>query len=176
FYEMINTQLPNLRNLTLYVKHKFMHLPDMNIPIDMPILRQLEKCVLCLHHPFLSTILPSIRQYAQHNHQLNSFAIGFEGRDLTDLADIDRNFCNKVTHFHGFGGFNANNAILERISTRFTNLRVLRLSAAEETVRFDERSTRRDRKSTRLNSSHVSISYGVFSLESKHNRRNHIQA
>src|SRR2546430_11997025 len=36
-------------------------------------------------------------------------------------------------------------------------------------IRFDERQERRDRKSTRLNSSHSQISYAVFCLKKKQN-------
>src|SRR6476659_10865594 len=46
--------------------------------------------------------------------------------------------------------------------------RQLRRSAAGQPARFDpRRACRRDRKSTRLNSSHLGISYAVFCLKKK---------
>src|SRR5947209_16106865 len=45
---------------------------------------------------------------------------------------------------------------------------------AEETSRRRGEEEREDRKSTRLNSSHANISYAVFCLKKKKNKRNHI--
>src|SRR5437773_7159111 len=55
-------------------------------------------------------------------------------------------------------------------------VRVRRLLGVEERVAVDEVRTgaagrREDRKSTRLNSSHITISYAVFCLKKKKNRR-----
>src|SRR5690242_21146352 len=42
-------------------------------------------------------------------------------------------------------------------------------------LRFDEVTASRDRKSTRLNSSHMSISYAVFCLKKKKKNKNKIE-
>src|SRR5690606_41582598 len=42
--------------------------------------------------------------------------------------------------------------------------------------RLPDRAARRDRKSTRLNSSHVKISYAVFCLKKKKNQQNYLDA
>src|SRR5699024_8941098 len=51
-YEMINTQLPILRNLTLYLKPGCRNLGTIYTSIDLRILRQLEKCVLRVQDPY----------------------------------------------------------------------------------------------------------------------------
>src|SRR5690606_41261632 len=48
-------------------------------------------------------------------------------------------------------------------------------TAARQSALSSLSSTARDRKSTRLNSSHVKISYAVFCLKKKKNANNHIQ-
>src|SRR2546422_5298183 len=47
---------------------------------------------------------------------------------------------------------------------------VIRAVQGQPPVRVDEHAPRRDRKSTRLNSSHGYISYAVFCLKKKKNR------
>src|SRR5215208_8081371 len=49
------------------------------------------------------------------------------------------------------------------------DVRLHRCRAAAPAVRPDRRQDREDRKSTRLNSSHVAISYAVFCLKKKKN-------
>src|SRR3712207_8264602 len=49
---------------------------------------------------------------------------------------------------------------------------VAELTSATISARRDASTRRRDRKSTRLNSSHANISYAVFCLKKKNNRLN----
>src|SRR5699024_11318048 len=49
------------------------------------------------------------------------------------------------------------------------------VSDVKETDKFEILDDEEDRKSTRLNSSHVSISYAVFCLKKKNKRRSNIE-
>src|SRR5207249_10435466 len=70
-------------------------------------------------------------------------------------------FIAKVTGYHHFPIGNPTIVILVAF---FSGIQMLSLGVTAETIGRIDDEVRRDRKSTRLNSSHVSISYAVFCL------------
>ena len=135
FYDLLYTwQLPNLQNLTLYIGIEY---PHESLTIDLPILRQLKKCALHTHWPKVHELLPTILEHAQHNEQLNCFAVTLVHADILHFRDMSADFTNKITHIDNSMGLSGSAYSLEFISTRFTNLRVLELNMSYNSVRFD---------------------------------------
>src|SRR5207249_11584020 len=80
-------------------------------------------------------------------------------KTLSEIADI---LVIDVAHFHNANVFSATKKILEEVDTDVIVGSIGTYKAAEDILTKLDGVAGLDRKSTRLNSSHVSISYAVF--------------
>src|SRR5207253_8848082 len=112
--------------------------------------------------PLLHTCRASLRSFLLYYSAAHPPLPSFPTRRSSDLARRERTPRARPPHPR---------ADAARDRQRARRQRVADLQRPQEADEHDRRQPQRDRKSTRLNSSHVAISYAVFCLKKKKNKK-----
>src|SRR5690606_19924230 len=111
----------------------------------------------------LSALFVTLANHAGLNSELVLVLTNDNGRKINPLPNIGFNHCIVKVDFNGKEHFMELTDNYAPFNTMPTSL----YQANALVVSFDRQKNTKDRKSTRLNSSHVKISYAVFCLKKK---------